>query len=228
MKTNMDTFEKTDRDLVMTNQRSKRLLDARGSSEIGEGDGEEEVHLEEGAASTRMERRKTISPEGGGGAASSERRARLFENPRIVRRQTGNRIGKRPSATILVRIEDVTRAPARDDLPVDLVHELRWTIGPQVVVAAGNAAVSFALNGRDHQRQIESVNQADIVVIELSEVEFGNGKGRIAGAGTVQGAAAAAGLARPGAVSVESAAGATPYPATPAGGGGEDGGFAWF
>ncbi|KAL6986341.1 hypothetical protein U1Q18_019709 [Sarracenia purpurea var. burkii] len=58
----------------MTNQRSKRLLDARGSSEIGEGGGEEEVHLEEGAASTRMERRKTISPEGGRGAASGERR----------------------------------------------------------------------------------------------------------------------------------------------------------
>ncbi|KAL6954834.1 hypothetical protein U1Q18_048620, partial [Sarracenia purpurea var. burkii] len=50
------------------------VLDARGSSEIGEGDGEEEVDLEEGAASTRMERRKKISPEGGGGAASGERR----------------------------------------------------------------------------------------------------------------------------------------------------------
>ncbi|KAL6992752.1 hypothetical protein U1Q18_010867 [Sarracenia purpurea var. burkii] len=51
------------------------------------------------------------------------------------------------------------------------------TIGPLVVVAACNAAVSFVLNEDDHQRQIESVNQDDIAVIEFFEVEFSNGKG---------------------------------------------------
>lgn len=77
--------------------------------------------------------------------------------------------------------------------------------------------------------QIEAVDEANVVIIDVPEVKFGNGEGRVAWAGALEGGVAAAGLAFSGAgVLVEVAAGSGPYAAAPAEWGGEDAGLTRF
>lgn len=152
--------------------------------------------------------------------------AGVLELLRIIRRLTRGRISEIAPATILIRIENIAGAPARHRLAVDPNGELLGAVFSQISVAAGDAAVSLAVDRRDDDGEVEAVDEADVVEIQGGEGEFGEGGGGIAGGGAVEEGAAAAALAGAVAGLVEVAAGAAPDAAGPADGGVEDDGLA--
>ncbi|URE41652.1 hypothetical protein MUK42_37485 [Musa troglodytarum] len=155
------------------------------------------------------------------------RRARRLERLGIVRRLARGRVPEHAAAAVLVGVEHVARAPARHRLPVDPDGQLRGAGPSQVAVAAGGAAVAaLRIDRRHHHRQVEAVDEADVVEVQGGEGELGERGGRLPRAGAFEGGAAAAGLARPVPVPVEVASGPAPDPAGPPDRGLEDDGLA--
>lgn len=84
----------------------------------------------------------------------------------------------------------------------------------------------LAVDGRHRNRQVEAVDEADVVEVQGGEGELGEGGGGLAGAAALEGGAAGAGLARAVAGLIEVAPGPAPDPAGPPDRGGEHHGLA--
>lgn len=115
-------------------------------------------------------------------------------------------ITKNALTTILVGIEHVARASTRYSLAIGLNSELRRTSCPQVLVTTGNATISPAIHWRDNHWNVETVDKANVVVINGGEGKFGKRDGGFAGGRALEGVATAASLASAISIIVEVAA----------------------
>lgn len=144
------------------------------------------------------------------------RRTRLLKLLRVNRRPASQRVPIRSSATVLIGVKHIAGAPAGDDFPFRFYRQCRRAIGSQIAIAACQAALSGSVDWRHRHRQIEAVDEADVVKIEGSEGEFGEGCRCLSRALTFEGSSTSAGLALPVSGLVEVATGSTPYPTGPA------------
>lgn len=99
-------------------------------------------------------------------------RASCFEQSGIIGSQTRRRSVEFPSATILIFVKYIASTPTRDDLPVGFQGQLRRAVGPQIGVTSGGAAVPFAAERLHDDRQVEAVDEADVIVVDISQGKF--------------------------------------------------------
>uniref|UniRef100_A0A7C8YDQ3 Uncharacterized protein n=1 Tax=Opuntia streptacantha TaxID=393608 RepID=A0A7C8YDQ3_OPUST len=92
-------------------------------------------------------------------------RARRFEFLGVIRWMTNHRVPVQPSTTILVGVKHIARAPTRHRLCASLDGQLLWAGLSQVGVAAGHRTVSDSIKGLDDEREVEAVDEADVVEI---------------------------------------------------------------
>jgi len=153
-------------------------------------------------------------------------RTDLFKTPGIVGWQTCYRIGICSSTTVFVGVESITCAPASNDLPVGLNSQSGRAILSEVPITTRNATISLAINRRNYYRQIKSIDKANIVEINITKSELGNGVGWVTRDCAVYRGATATCLTSSSAVFIKTATGSCPHPATPSGRGVVEGGLA--
>lgn len=79
-----------------------------------------------------------------------------------------------PSATVLILVINITSTPASNRLPVGFQCQLRRAAGQKVGVTTGGATVTFAAEWLHDDRQVEAIDKADVIVVDISEGKFGD------------------------------------------------------
>ena len=143
------------------------------------------------------------------------RRARLFEFLGVICWMTDHGVPVQPSTTILVGVEHIACTPTRHRLCAGLDGELLRAALSQVGVATGHCTVSDSIKGLDDEREVEAVDEADVVEIQGGEGELRQCRRRFAGGLALERGSTRPGQASAVAVPVEFAPSSAPYPTSP-------------